>query len=222
MKASKKRKIRRSFVLSSAQMRQIYDILADHIGACGLNVECAGDISLKPSSMDDLLSINNVGSYKIKTLRFGEGWGGSNVQFSIDWNVPIEVSLEGEDDRVLRTSDRLEKALEPALRYRWLAIWDMYLDGEFRPSSYLFAFVFVLSCFYLSFVLKQLPATLGSSQRLIVIGLPFLLGLVGAVVHFLVTLFALKFTRKEYFSLGPERMSTSKLSHASKSSRLFS
>lgn len=145
MHATKVAKIKRSFVLSATQVRRICEVLASHSGECAISVKCAGDLTLRLSSLEELLTINNIGTNKIKTLTLGKGWRSpsSEVTFSVDWGAPVEISIAGENDQVVQTFDRLENAIAPSLRYSWPSFFEIFIDGDARPLSFMLTFILV-------------------------------------------------------------------------------
>lgn len=145
MHAKKIAKIRRSFVLSSAHIARICEVLADHSGTCEFEVKCVGDLTFSPASIEDLLTLSNVGTNKVRTLVLGRGWRSpsSEVRFSLDWGPPIEISVSGESDQVVQTFERLENAISLSLKHPWPAVLEVFIDGEPRQFSFILSLIFL-------------------------------------------------------------------------------
>jgi hypothetical protein len=144
--ASKKLEVRRAFVLAPDQVRLIYDVLSARQRKCEISVSCAGNITLGPASVEDLLTINNVGAYRIRSITIGSIWSGDGVGFSTNSGAPITVQVSGESDEVLKTYDDLERAIAPALRFPWPGLLDIFTDSELRVVSFILPFIVVATC----------------------------------------------------------------------------
>ncbi len=159
--------------------------------------------NLKPSSVDDLMSVNNVGSYRIRSITIGERWGSSGVTFTADSGVPIEITVTGENDEVVRTFDYIEKAVGPSLRGPWPAVLDFFIDGSQRVFSFFITMVCIMLASPLrSGLLNGLPGVPGPATHLLAITLPPLLILIGLVIPFLGHFIYTKVYPKGIFLIG--------------------
>jgi hypothetical protein len=180
MEATRLKSISRAFVLHPEQIRRIVEIMEEGGKKAELKVSCAGDflgvLSLKPSSIQELMTIPNIGDYKIKTLEM-VSWGTPVISatFSVDTGPPISLYVSGEDAEVLKTYERLRRETSQACRDYWPTV-DVFLiypflgmivgsagvsvlsiSGSFMKSSSLRAFT---ENFLLSYFLIAVTATL--------------------------------------------------------------
>jgi hypothetical protein len=139
MQATRTTSIDRAFVLHPDQIRRVFGVINEHGGQCKIASECVGGLSLEPASIDELLSVPNTGSYKIRTLKLAS-WGAPtiSVTFTLDSGAPIQIHLSGEDAEVVKVSERLEREILQARKGPWPDILDslwvdkMYLGyGQF-------------------------------------------------------------------------------------------
>jgi hypothetical protein len=160
VRATKTTTVKRAFVLHPDQIRRIADTVQEHGGNCSFKVECAGDLTLNPSSMDELLSVPNVGDYRIKSLGISSWGGGASASVDVTFYAegsagwasgPIRICMSGDDSDVVKTHDRLMREIVIAAKQRWLAILDpddlfgdLVLFVVFLPISGLAALLFFL------------------------------------------------------------------------------
>jgi hypothetical protein len=130
MKATKTVTIKRAFALHPDQISRIAAIVREHGGDCAsFKVECAGDLTLSPASIEELLAVPNIGDYKIKSLGIAS-WGGDSstsidVTFSTEGLLgPIRVYLSGDDADVIKTHERLMREILVAARHRWFHLFN--------------------------------------------------------------------------------------------------
>jgi len=131
MKATRLKSIDRAFVLHPNQIRKIMEIMEDGGKKIGLKVACVGGLSLEPSSFEELLSIPNIGDYKIETLRI-ESWGDPVITatFTLGPDSPIILYVSGEDEEVVKTHERLLREVSQVYGGHWPYFLDPFVRGK--------------------------------------------------------------------------------------------
>ena len=150
MKATRSTSIKRAFVLHLEQLRRIVGVI-QAVGDVKFKVTCAGGLSLEPSTIEEMLSIPNVGDYRIESLEIAS-WKEPTVRVAFtgrESGVPITLYLSGDDKQVLQISDALNREVLLVSRGRWPELFEILignklfiamLSGEACALALLFAF----------------------------------------------------------------------------------
>jgi hypothetical protein len=113
MRAERTTSFDRAFVLRPEVISRIFETVKESCGVPEIKVECAGGISLAPASTGELLTIPNLGDYKIKSVRI-QRWGGIDVSvtFSLGaYQPPIKLYVAGSDEEVIRIHEMLRREI---------------------------------------------------------------------------------------------------------------
>jgi len=108
-----------------------------------LKVGCVGDLSLEPSSVQELLSISNIGDYKIETLKL-ETWGDPviTVNFTLGTESPIKLYVSGDDPEVIKTYDKLWREVSQTCKSKWTFIHEsLSAPGGSGPIGFILSFI---------------------------------------------------------------------------------
>lgn len=133
--------MRRSFALRPEAIARILEAIRDDNPTPRMTAECFSGISLEPSSIDELLTISNVGDYKIKSFKI-EAYGDPTVTVTFNAESsgpPIRCYVSGSHEQVVRIHERLQREVSQIALGRWSYLVDLcYSWHPFWQAAFFF------------------------------------------------------------------------------------